>query len=89
MAVIEWSFGFNSSSVFTTRSKKYKFNLFIDIYIERRNCEDKLKNEYLAHAIEQITIADYCITLNSLLTGSISFFKINLIILVKCIFGKN
>ena len=61
----------NTSALLEIESSKYKYNTFRDIYISGENGSKDLKEEYLANAIESISMTFYCITFNSLLSGSI------------------
>ena len=60
----------NTSALLEFESSKYKYNIFIDIQIMGDNGAKDMKEEYLANAIESTSYKYYCITLNSLLSGT-------------------
>ena len=60
----------NTSALLETASSRFKYNMFKYIYIKGVNGTEDMKEEYLANAIESTSLKYYCITLNSLLSGT-------------------
>ena len=67
---IGWNDVLNKSALLEIQSSRFKYNTFRYIHIQGSNGSKDLKDEYLANAIESTSFTYYCITFNSLLSGS-------------------
>ena len=60
-----------SSEALEFYSTKFKYEMFKSIIIKGDDGKStSMKEDYLSHAIERISLQYYCITINSILTGS-------------------
>ena len=66
----------NSSYALDKASKAFKFEMIRNIEIIRPSGRQNVRNWLLSRSIERISYDCYCITINSMLSGSILFYLV-------------